>query len=175
VALVEMVKAGTIHLQARCDSVRGIAGWIFEIDQVRALQLRLNHGRSNWLSIPEAAKALSIKQQVAYWLAQNGFLAAEKLGTIKGIGSRIHREEFERFKKCHIFCREIAARTGRSSRKVRQLLEARGVYPLHGESAEPCRMLVYAYCDELQRFLDEIDKPQEEFRLVGDVADYSHG
>lgn len=165
VTLVEAVKSGRIDLQARCDSARGITGWVFEISQLRSWQLGLNNARSNWLSTPEAALALNINQEVAYWLTKNGFLETEKLGGGKGAGYRIHRQEIERFRQRYIFCREIAAKTGHSSRKIKGLLERRGIYPISGESTERCRLLVYAHCRELQLFLDELEIPVDEFRL----------
>lgn len=165
VALVEAVKDGSISLSARYEGARGISGWIFEISQLRAWLLGLNNGRSNWMSIPEMARVLGIKQEVAYWLARSCFIKTEKLGRGKGFGSRIHRQEVERFRQHYVFCREIAAKMGRSSRKVNQLLQARGIYPLQGDGLEPIQMLVYAHCGELQRFMNEIDRPQEDFRL----------
>lgn len=169
VGLVEAVKAGTIILHARLDSAKGISGWVFETAQLRAWHLALNNGRSNWLSIPAAAKSLGVKQQVVYWLTQNGFLLAEKLGMSKGLGSRIHREEFERFRQRHVFGRQIAALMGTSSRKARERLDYRGIHPLRGTSAEPCRMLIYVLSEELQRIIDELElPPQEVFQLAGE-------
>lgn len=167
-ALVEAVKAGTLKPQAFLDGTRGISRWIFDVAQVRGLQQRLNSGRSNWVSIPEMARILGVKQQVAYWLTHHGFVQAERLGCLKNLGSRVSREELERFQRNHVLGREIAAILGRSSKKTSQLLAEQGIYPLTGQGADPCRMLIYSRDNELQRFLAQLTgSPPGAFRLVG--------
>lgn len=167
VGLIEATKAGTIELQAMLDSVRGIGRWIFDVVQLRALQKGMNSGRSNWVSIPEMAKILGVKQQVVYWLTQHGFVRAEKLGTLKGIGSRVRRDELERFRESHVFGRDIAAIIGRSPGKTMRMLEEQGIYPLRVPT-EPARMLIYARNDGLRRFLCQLTGTSPgDFQLVG--------
>lgn len=149
VALVEAVKAGTIVPQALLDNARGISRWIFDVAPLRALHKGMNSGRTNWVSIPEMARILGVKQQVAYWLTHHGFVRAERLGSLKDVGSRVRREEIERFRQEHIFGREIAAILGRSSLKVMRMLAEQGIHPLRGHGAEPCRQLVYARNHEI--------------------------
>lgn len=154
VALVEAVKQGSLKLHALVDTSRGISRWVFEVGQLRAWHRSLDNGRRyNWISIPDVGKILGIKQQVAYWLCQNGFIKAERLGSIKGIGSRVRREHLDHFRENYVFGSEIAEILGRSSRKVMGMLAEQGIYPLRGHSVEPCRQLVYARNDEIQRFL----------------------
>lgn len=173
-ALVEAVKAGTLQPQSFLDSARGISRWIFDIAQLRALQRSLDPNRSNWVSIPEMARILGVKQQVAYWLTHHGFVRAEFLGRLKNLGSRIRRDEVERFRQNHIFGREIAAILGRSSAKVMRMLAEHGIYPLRAPN-EPSRMLVYARSDEIQRFLSQVTgAPPSDFQLVG-FADFGDG
>jgi len=167
VALVEAVRAGTIVPLSLLDSARGIARWVFESGQLRAWVLTQNSSRANWVSIPELAKILEVKQQVAYWLTQNGFIPAERLGAIKGVGSRVRRSDIDLFHQNYIFGREIAAILGRSSRKVMMMLAEQGIYPIRGHSSEPCRQLVYSRKDEIQRFLAQVTgSPPEAFKLV---------
>lgn len=157
VALVEAVKTGRLKLQTLVDTSRGISRWVFEVSQLRAWHRSLDNGqRYNWISIPDVGKILGVKQQVAYWLCQNGFIPAERLGSIKGIGSRVRREYLERFRENYVFGREIAEILGRSSRKVMGMLAEQGIYPLRGHSVEPCRQLVYSRDDEIQRFLAQV-------------------
>ncbi|MDR1995642.1 TniQ family protein [Azonexus sp.] len=171
VALVEAVKAGTIVPQALLDNARGISRWIFDVTPLRALQKGMDSGRSNWVSIPEMAKILEVKQQVAYWLTHHGFVRAERLGSKKDVGSRVRRDELERFRQQHIFGREIAAILGRSSLKVMRMLAEQGIYPLRGHGAEPCRQLVYARSDEIQRFLAQVTgSPPTAFKLVSNLG-----
>jgi len=167
-ALVEAVKAGTLKPQALLDGARGISRWIFDVAQVRGLQQRLNSGRSNWVSIPEMARILGVKQQVAYWLTHHGFVHAERLGCLKNLGSRVSREELERFQQNHVLGKEIAAVLGRSSKKTSLMLAEQGIYPLTGQGADPCRMLIYRRDCELQRFLAQVTGSSPGgFRLVG--------
>jgi hypothetical protein len=169
VALVEAVKSGVLTISAQLDSARGISRWVFDTGQLRAWQLGLNNGLGNWLSIPETAKALGVKQQVAYWLVRNQLLVAEKLARKKGIGFRIHREEIERFRQRYIFGTEIAAAIGRSSRKARLLLEAQGIHPVIPDGVEPCRQLLYTRGELLLRFLEQSGTIEKDvFELDGD-------
>lgn len=168
VALVEAVKSGTMAPVALLDSARGIGRWVFESDQLRAWVLGQNISRANWLSIPELAMVLEVKQQVAYWLTQNGLIPAAKLGTLKGVGSRVRRSDIDLFRQNYIFGREIAAILGRSSKKVMMMLREHGIYPARGHSTESwCRQLVYSRNDEIQRFLSQVTgSPPEAFKLV---------
>lgn len=171
VALVEAVKAGATAPQALLDNARGISRWVFDVAQLRALQKGTDSGRANWVSIPEMAKILGVKQQVAYWLTQHGFVRAERLGTLKGVGSRVRREELEFFRQGHIFGREIAAIIGRSSLKAMKMLAEHGVYPLRSHGAQPSRQLIYARSDEIQRFLAQVTgSPPGVFKLVGGLG-----
>lgn len=171
VALVEATKAGTIELKALLDNARGISRWIFDVAQLRALQKGMDSGRSNWISIPEMAKILGVKQQVAYWLTHYGFVRAERLGTLKGIGSRVRREELELFRQGHIFGRDIAAIIGRSSLKTMKMLAEQGVYPLRAHGSQPSRQLIYARSDAIQRFLAQVTgSPPTAFKLVSSLG-----
>lgn len=67
VSLVESVKLETMPPVARQDGVAGIGRWIFHREKLRAWHQKLDSGRANWVTIPEVAKILGIKQQVAYW------------------------------------------------------------------------------------------------------------
>lgn len=149
------------------DSARGIARWVFEAAQLRAWELARSSGRGNWVSIPELAKILEVKQQVAYWLTRYGFIPAQKLGTIKDVGSRVRRSDIDLFHQNYIFGREIAAILGKSSTKTRNMLSEHGIHPAREHSTEPCRQLVYSRKDEIQRFLSLVTgSPPEAFRLV---------
>ncbi|SFN90743.1 TniQ protein [Formivibrio citricus] len=154
VSLVEAVKFGRMPPLARLDGAVGIGRWVFNREQLRVWHHNLETGRVNWISIPELATVLGVKQQVAYWLTQNSYIRSEKLGTVKGIGSRIKKVEVERFLREYIFATEIADRIGRSPRKVMHMLRELSIYPLRGNSsAEPCRQLVYRRSTALDGFI----------------------
>lgn len=153
VALVEAVKGGSIRPHSLLDSARGISRWVFETAQLRAWHQGLKTVPPNWISIPEFARVFGVKQQVAYWITQNGLVTAERLGTLKGVGSRIRKEEVERFRQTYIFGREIAEILGVSSAKARLMLATQGIYPVQGPTGTTCRLLIFARDDEIQRFL----------------------
>lgn len=164
VSLVESVKTGKMTPLARLEGTVGIGRWVFHREKLRAWHQQLDTGRAYWVTIPEMAIILGIKQQVAYWLTQNSYIRAEKLGTVRDVGSRVKKVEIERFLREYIFATEIGDRVGHSSRKVMRLLTDVGIYPLRGNSsAEPCRQLVYRRSDALDRFIQkhEIQLPDD--------------
>ena len=157
VTLIEAVKDGSLMPNALLGSDRGIRRWVFEVPQLRSLQQRLRTGQLNWVTVPEMARILEVKQQVAYWLTHYGFVHIERLENDKErIGSRVHRDEVERFRQNYIFGRDIAAILGCSSRKVASMLAEQGIFPLRADGAEACRQLVYARNNEIQRFLAQV-------------------
>ena len=154
VALIEAVRDGSVAPNSALDTARGIGRWVFNAKELRAWQASLYRGGKQWLSIPEAAKVLGIKQQVAYWLTQNGHLpVSEKLGTTNKDSSRVHRKDIRSFRDQHIYAKEIADRLNTSSRKVARLLAEEGIYPLRGHSKHPSRKLIYRHNEEVRRFL----------------------
>ena len=168
VSLVETVKDGSLSPVAVLDCARGISRWVFDAGPLRAWQTALTNGQAHWLTIPEAAVALGIKQQVAYWLTQNGYIpTSEKLSTTRRTGAHVRRDDIDRFKERYIFGRDIASTVGRSPRKTMRLLAAQGIYPIRGHSAELCRQLVYERTEEIQRFLVHLNGgASSEFNLA---------
>lgn len=157
VSLVEATKSGVLSPVAMLDSARGISRWVFEAGWLTAWQATLTSGHAPWLTIPDAALALGVKQQVVYWLTLNGYIpTSEKLSTTRRSGARVRREEINVFKERYVFGREIAALIGRSSRRTARLLAERGIYPIRGHSPDPCRQLVYVRDEGVQRFLKEV-------------------
>jgi hypothetical protein len=175
VSLVEAVKAGKVPLISMLDSGRGINRWIFETKQLRAWQASLYAGleECTWLSIPDAARVMNVKQQVAYWLTKNGYLpVSDKIATSKRSGARVRREDIEWFMNQYVFGREIAAQIGRSPLKVTRLLAAHGIYPLKGYTPEPCRLSVFRRDEGIRRFLMLVGgAPSVELELVGSIGD----
>lgn len=154
VALIEEVREGRMAPLSVLDNSRGIGRWVFDAARLRAWQASLRGDGHGWLSIPEAAAVLGIKQQVAYWLTQNGHLpVSEKLGTTKKDGARVRREDVSRFRQDHIYGSEIAAELKTSSRKAAELLAAYGIHSLKGHSKHPSRKIIYRYNEDVRRFL----------------------
>ncbi|MFA6310752.1 MAG: TniQ family protein [Sterolibacterium sp.] len=172
VSLIESVRVREFVPAAALDSGRGIGRWIFDAGRLRAWQVSLNPGRMHWLKIPEAAKLLGVKQQVAYWLTQNGYLpVSEKLGFTDKTGARVRREDVGRFREEYVFGTEIAERLGTSSRKVARLLAEQRIHPIRGHSPDPCRQLIYVRDEGIRRFIMQMSRTSpQELQLVGTPA-----
>ena len=167
VALVEAVKEGSLRPQSVLDNASGISRWVFETAQLRAWQQGQKTGPPSWISIPEFGRMLGVKQHVAYWLAQNGLVSVERLGRAKGGGSRLRREEVERFRRIYVFGREIAGILRTSPKQTRRILAAQGIYPIQGLSGTVCPQVIYAQGDEIEGFLAQASGASPEtFRLV---------
>ncbi|MDE1713577.1 TniQ family protein (plasmid) [Chromobacterium amazonense] len=153
VSLVEEVKAGTLVLTRTLIGKAGISRWVFKRKDLIQWRAAMQTGRVNWITIPELAEVLGVKQQVAYWLTQNDYIRSHKLGTRKHHGSRVRTVDVDRFLRQHIFGTEIADRIGHSPRKAMLMLKAVSIYPLRGTSIEACRQLVYTRSEALDRFI----------------------
>ncbi|KJV25984.1 hypothetical protein VI06_17695 [Aquitalea magnusonii] len=153
VSLVEEVKAGTLVLNRTLIGKAGISRWVFKRKDLIQWRAAMQTDRVNWITIPELAEVLGVKQQVAYWLTQNDYIRSHKLGTRKHHGSRVRTVDVDRFLRQHIFGTEIADRIGHSPRKAMLMLKAVSIYPLRGTSIEACRQLVYTRSEALDRFI----------------------
>jgi hypothetical protein len=154
--LVDAVKAGNVKLQSVLAGVVGLSGWVFDRAQLKTWWSGLNSGKLTWMTIPEMARYLAIKDQMAYWLCQNGYVLAEKLGTKKELGSRVRIEDVERFRQAHVYRRDIAASLRTSSKKMGNLLAEAGIFPIRGHTVMPPRLAIYVATDELRRFLADL-------------------
>lgn len=154
--LVEAVKAGQLRPQSVLEGVVGLSGWVFDRAQLKTWWSGLTSGQVTWMTIPEMARFLAIKDQMAYWLCQNGYVSAEKLGTNRELGSRVRIEDVERFRQTHIYRRDMAASLRTSSHKVGRLLTEAGIFPIRGHTVMPPRLAIYPVTDELRRFLADL-------------------
>jgi excisionase family DNA binding protein len=162
VSLIEAIRSGEIQILSIWDGASGISRWVFDRATLKRWRASLENGRANWITIPELAEVLGVKQQVAYWLTQNNFIPSVKLGTLLHIGSRVKKKDVDRFLQTHLFGTEIADRIGRSPRKTMYMLRDTNIYPLRGESTEACRQAVYTKSDALIRFLERYSVVSEE-------------
>lgn len=156
VTLVDAVKAGSMKPQSVLAGTVGLSGWVFDRTQLKTWWAGLTHGKVTWITIPEMARLLGIKEQMAYWLCQNGYIHAEKLGTKRGLGSRVRIEEVARFRQAHVYQRDIAASLQTSSVKVGRLLAEAGIFPIRGHTVTPPKLAVYPATDELRMFLADL-------------------
>ncbi|MGZ9569552.1 TniQ family protein [Alcaligenes nematophilus] len=166
--LIEAVRDGEIVLEGLLDGAIGLARWIFDSQSLKIWRQSRNPELSNWLSVPQVAKLLGLKQEVAYWLVRNEFIPAEKLRTLRGCGARVSRVEFERFKESYVFATEIAEALKTTSRKVSALLSEQGIVPASGQGLEKCGKIFYVRSKELMNFLATLNVtlPSADFAVI---------
>ena len=119
--LIDEVRFGDMKPTSYLDSGMGINGWIFEEHVLKAWRARSIQGFGTWVTIPQMAKILGIKQQAAYDLVRLHFINGEALHRQPRMGVRVNRIEIEKFKERYIFCTEIAESLGVSPRKALSL------------------------------------------------------
>lgn len=154
--LIDTVKRGQMTPISVWEGGRGVTGWVFDKAHLKTWLASLTKGKPTWMTVPQMAKVLGIKQQVAYWLCQNGYLHVDKLGTTtstRELGSRVRMEEVERFREGYVFGRDIAGSFGISSRRMARILAEEGIFPIRGHTVIPPRMLIYQMTEELKDFL----------------------
>lgn len=172
VDLIEAVRDGAIELEGLLDGAVGLARWIFDSPSLKIWRQRRNPELSNWLSVPQVAKLLGLKQEAAYWLDRNEFIPAERLRTLRGCGARVSRAEFERFKESYVFATEIAEALKTTSRKVSALLSEQGIVPASGQGLEKCGKIFYARSKTLMVFLEtlNVSLPSANFAAIGSAS-----
>lgn len=165
--LIDAVKRGQVKLLSRWEGGKGITGWVFDKAQLKIWYAALTKGRVSWVSIPQIARTLGIKDEMAYWLCRNGYINSEKLGTRKEMGTRIRVEELERFQAEYVFGRDIAGTLHTSSRRAARILAEQGILPISGHTLIRPRMLVYKVTENLQTFISAYGgSPSPGFQLV---------
>ena len=158
VSLIDAVAHGQFQPTSVCDDLRGITGWAFNRDRLKAWRFGLEQGQTRWLTVVQLASILQVKQHVAYWLCRNEYLPSEKLGKRSdsksgALGTRIRAGEAERFRTEHLFARELASLLSTTSRKVARVLEEEGIHPLRGNSDTSPPMLIYRRSEQMNAFL----------------------
>ena len=170
-ALINTVRRGQLVPVALDSSEAGICRWVFTRTAIQAWRENFHRELSDWLSIPEAAVELGSRQDVTYWLMHHQYLPTEKLPGKKGIGVRIPRKTVATFREKYVFATELAAELGVASRKLRRLLEERGIHPEARDSPVPCRQLFYAQSEALALIVRELrDGQAGDFRLTQETC-----
>lgn len=156
VSLIDAVRYGELAPTHYLEGGAGINGWIFPENILKAWRERSIQGYGTWLTIPQMAKKLSIKEQVAYALVNNHFIDAEALHKQPRMGKRVHRTEIEKFQLTYIFCTEIKQQLGVSSAKVIPLLKKHNIHPISGPSIDGLRQVLYLRSEELVKAVDSM-------------------
>lgn len=156
--LIQAAQTATLKPLAILKSFGGISGWIFNMDELRDWRISRNQYLAEWFTVEESANMLTTRPEVVRWLIGNGALEARRIPSLRRRGSRIYREELERFKDSYVFAVDIAKQLGMKSRDLKALLGGHGIYPLGSDAGKQCRQLVY---HRNQRLVEVIRSTQQ--------------
>ena len=157
------VLVGTLAPVARIKYQTGITGLVFS-------KLDLNHWyqvirpeRARYLSVPDVAIRLSIKQEVAYFLVRKGLINSVVIRTGRFDESRVKLQELEAFTTKYQFGRDLATNIGTSSRALATQLSRLGITPICGPDIDGCRQLLFKNDAELYKALNRLMKYRKDF------------
>ena len=165
-ALIHAVKTREVLPTNLLDGVVGLSAWSFNEHFLNAWKHRHQSGLGLWLTIPQAAKLMGIKEQVAYQLVEKGMLKAEIMPKQTKRGTRIKRSEIDRFKVQYVFATAIAHQLGVSPRKAISMLHKRLIEPSSEPERDGMRQVIYLRTDALENVMISImSNENAEFQL----------
>lgn len=140
---------GSLPVIGRLKDVKGLPGMVFDAGELKSWCGGYSVARSA-MTVPEVAKRLCVKQEVAYVLVRRGLLESttRREGTRKW--SSVSDAQLECFNAAYVWCREVALRLRRSPRATATLLLSKGVVQVSGPLADRSRQLLYRRCDVLR-------------------------
>lgn len=151
VALVQAVAARELRAKTHAKSCTPIPIGLASVEASEVKQwLAAYRARSseNDMSVDQAAKALGVKQQVAYDLVHAGLLIAAP--GEDSVGSRVTNEGLSAFKAAYVSLSDLARDAQRSPRA---LLAEINVAPVCGPSLGSCRQYFFRRTEVLQSFI----------------------
>ena len=132
VDVIELVLAKRLIVIAADEQQRGFAQCLFSAEAVAEFIRARPLTPPGWRTIPEAALAMGLKQQVVYHLVKNGCLA-HSTKTLRGRRIRcIKNSEAEKFSQTYIPASKIAGALKTSPKQVIRTLAAQGIDPTTG-------------------------------------------
>lgn len=97
----------------------------------------------NLLLIPDAAKCLGVKEEVAYALTRLSLLETVQFTAGRRKAKGVCSEALKNFKNEYVLASELAKVKRCSSGKIATALADLGIHPVAGPSIGNCRQLVY--------------------------------
>jgi hypothetical protein len=120
----------------------GLKAWVFDDETLRQWILDQIRGRRDGaMTIPDAAKVLKIKQEVAYHLVKTGLLGIviEQDSLVR----LVELKALDEFKRTHVLGIELSRQLGTSSRKLAEALKSKYVLPVSGNWIDGGRQNIY--------------------------------
>jgi hypothetical protein len=143
--LVELIE-GSLESVGRVSDLAGVPSLL--LPSSRLAEFRKRTARANvGLTVPEVARHLAVKQEVAYFLVRRGLLAADRVHGTRRPEWRVSREHLSDFHRDYVFAREIAAKRAASPRATMAWLAAVGRYPCSGPGVDGGRQALYRRSD----------------------------
>lgn len=125
------------------DSAR-LADVLFRHEEINLWAVQLDAGKGAWLSMRDVAVRLSVKQEVAYFLARSKLLRTQRVRIGRRMETRTSERWLKEFQATYVFGRDLAHEHGRSPRSIAEQLTALGVAAVAGPGVSACRQLVYS-------------------------------
>ncbi len=154
----EAIGRREIEPRARITPLGGLRGMAFLQADVDAWQqLQRTRENDDSLTVRELAKALRIKEEVAYYLVRTGFIESKPTRTpTTRTCNRVDRAALARFQADYVFGRDLAKRFHMSPRAAMAALFSRGIQPVDGPTIGKSRQVIYRSDPALRAAVKEV-------------------
>lgn len=143
-AFAQSIVRGDLRAFSPCGTPAPFGKWMLEEQEVRTWRKQAQP-KTSGMSVPQAAKELGVKEEVAYALARLGLLRTDT----ERRGSRntriVSAASLTRFRRSYILAPELAAMLNADSRGVAKRLISAGIEPVAGPTLNgaTCRQYVW--------------------------------
>ena len=138
------IQNGAIPLRGALDGSRRVSDALLAAANARG---EIPGGKvadiADCLAIPEVARHLGVKQEVAYFLVRSGLLPAWSTRERGRLVQRVRHGDLLAFQDAYIFARDVARLTKTSPRSIAARFREAGIDPLSGPGIDGGRQLVY--------------------------------
>lgn len=136
------IEANRLPILGKRRNMRGVSGIALGRAPFRQWMQQHRVGLRT-LSVRTAADRLGVKEEVAYFLARDGFLKTTPVRLGRRTERHLDEAALVEFSNQYVFAQTIAQKIGTSARAVRKFLVEAGVEPVAGPGVNACRQLVY--------------------------------
>lgn len=140
--LIGDVASGALPVAGRVEGVHGLPAMVFDRDALSSWSASGLVG-VHVMGVPDAARKMGIKQEVAYLLVRRRLLGSTIRRDHARKWSTVSDAQIERFNAEYVWCRELAVRLCRSPKAVSSLLLERGVVQASGPSVDGGRQILF--------------------------------
>jgi DNA-binding transcriptional MerR regulator len=137
------IESGERRPLGRVAALKGLSSLILGRADSMRYAAKPDDAIRGWLTVPEAAERLAVKQEVAYALTRLGLIFTN----IQRIGRRdvhlVRQRDLDAFQEQYVFARDLATTLRRSPRAVVCALDSLGIQPAAGPNVNGCRQVVY--------------------------------